>query len=70
MPGDVKATAFIDHFYREMECAADIIVEANPTMRETIEPNERAKAKAKQQETRGLRRGPNWNKHPVRRTSP
>jgi hypothetical protein len=36
---------FIKHFAREMECAADIIVRENKAMHDTIEPNERAKAK-------------------------
>ena len=43
--GDVSAMAFIKHFAREMECAADIIVRENKAMHGTIEPNERAKAK-------------------------
>ncbi len=43
----IKATRFFNQFAREMEFAADIIVEANQAMRDTIEPNERAKAKDK-----------------------
>ena len=38
--GDVSEMPFIAHFAREMESAANISVEANPTMRETIEPND------------------------------
>ena len=53
--GDVSVMPFIAQFAREMESAANLIVEANPTMREALKPNERAKAK---QEKRGPGRPP------------